>query len=399
MPNLFKNFFVTSYFKLYLFLIFFFSILFLSQKFLYPTDWTTSEWLINYQSGFVRRGLSGEFLLKLHQLSEVPIRFIVFYFDIFILIIFLSLIYFFFHNIYLNEFLIFLFFCPVFLIYPLAENEVLVRKEYLLISIYIFYLILILNNNNFLYLVILLFLPMMNLIWDGMNFYIYFFLFSFFFKKNLKDKQIIYFLFSFLPYLISLYFVIIAKSDPAELQRMCISINEPCYGAMFFLDKYLPFNFEFISSRFKIEYFIRHLLLIIICFGPILAFSYFDDLKLKISNYIVKKPLLKLNLILILSIFIFMTIGFDWGRWINIGYSLSILTLFFLIKNKNINLEKNHLSISFKNFSLKYYKVFYSIFFIYIFTWNMKAIMTDDIGSIPYYRIFTKSLKIIGSYI
>ena len=399
MPSFLKNFFETNYFKFYLIFIFIFSVLFLSQKFLYPTDWTTSEWMINYQSGFVRRGLSGELFFRLHQISEIPIRYLIFYFEIFILIVFFTLVYKFFQNVYLNELLIFLFFCPIFLLFPVAENEVLVRKEYLLLSLYIFYLILILNNNNFLYLIILIFLPMMNLVWDGMNFYIYFFIFSFFFKKNLNNKQIIYFFFSFIPYLISLFFVIVAKSDPIGLEKMCISINEECYGGMLFLDKSLPFNIEFMSLRFKVEYLIRWLLLILICFSPILAFSYYDNLKLKIGNIFIKKSLLKLNLFLIFSIFMFMIIGFDWGRWINIGYSFSIFTLFFLIKSNEININKNNLSIFFKNFSIKYNRIFYIIFFIYVFTWNMKAIMTDDIGSFPYYRIITKSIKIISLYI
>ena len=399
MPSFLKNFFETNYFKFYLIFIFIFSVLFLSQKFLYPTDWTTSEWMINYQSGFVRRGLSGELFFRLHQISEIPIRYLIFYFEIFILIVFFTLVYKFFQNVYLNELLIFLFFCPIFLLFPVAENEVLVRKEYLLLSLYIFYLILILNNNNFLYLIILIFLPMMNLVWDGMNFYIYFFIFSFFFKKNLNNKQIIYFFFSFIPYLISLFFVIVAKSDPIGLEKMCISINEECYGGMLFLDKSLPFNIEFMSLRFKVEYLIRWLLLILICFSPILAFSYYDNLKLKIGNIFIKKSLLKLNLFLIFSIFMFMIIGFDWGRWINIGYSFSVFTLFFLIKSKEIKINKNNLSILFKNFSIKYNRIFYIIFFIYVFTWNMKAIMTDDIGSFPYYRIITKSIKIISLYI
>ncbi len=64
MPSFLKNFFETNYFKFYLIFIFIFSVLFLSQKFLYPTDWTTSEWMINYQSGFVRRGLSGELFFE-----------------------------------------------------------------------------------------------------------------------------------------------------------------------------------------------------------------------------------------------------------------------------------------------------------------------------------------------
>tara|TARA_B100001057_G_scaffold320733_1_gene320967 strand:- start:5457 stop:6656 length:1200 start_codon:yes stop_codon:yes gene_type:complete len=399
MGKFFNNFLKTNYFKSYLIFIFLFSILFLSQKFLYPTDWTTSEWLINYEGGFVRRGLIGEVLLNIHNLSDITLRYLVFYFEILILLIFLFLIYKFLQNIYLNQFLIFLFFCPIFLIYPLAENEVLVRKEYLLLSIYIFYLILLLKNNYSFFLIILILLPVMNLIWDGMIFYIIFFIFAFLCKKNLKKKEIIYFILSFLPYLISLFFVIIAKSDPNGFEKMCISLNENCFGAMYALDKTLLWNIEYVTSRFKLEYLITHLIIIIFCFTPTILYSYFDDFKFNIGIFSVKKILLKLNLLLIFSMFLFMLIGYDWGRWINIGYSFSILTLFFLIKNSNIDFYSNKISLFFDKFSINNRKIFYFLFFCYTFTWNMKVIMTDDIGSFPYYRIITKSLKIVSSYI
>ena len=93
MGNFFNNFLKTNYFKFYLIFIFLFSVLFLSQKFLYPTDWTTSEWLINYQGGFVRRGLAGELLLNIHNLTDITLRYLVFYFEILILLIFLFLIF------------------------------------------------------------------------------------------------------------------------------------------------------------------------------------------------------------------------------------------------------------------------------------------------------------------
>ena len=70
MEKFFNNFLRTNYFKFYVIIILLFSVLFLSQKFLYPTDWTTSEWLINYQGGFVRRGLIGEFLFNIHNISD-----------------------------------------------------------------------------------------------------------------------------------------------------------------------------------------------------------------------------------------------------------------------------------------------------------------------------------------
>tara|TARA_B100000123_G_C25712084_1_gene420464 strand:- start:166 stop:1365 length:1200 start_codon:yes stop_codon:yes gene_type:complete len=399
MEKFFKNFLKTNYFKSYLILIFFFSVIFLSQKFLYPTDWTTSEWLINYQGGFVRRGLAGEILFKIHTVSDVPLRYLVFYLEIFILIGFLFLIFNFLRDIYLNELLIFLFFSPIFLIFPIAENEVLVRKEYLLLSIYILYLVLLLKNNNSFYLIILIFLPLMNLIWDGMIFYIFFFIFSFLCKKNLKNREMIYYLLSYLPYLISLYFVLVTKSDSTGFEKMCLSINENCFGAMFALDKTLIWNIEYVTSRFKLEYLLRYSFLIILCFSPILTYSYFDNFKIKVGNILINKPLIKLNFLLIISMLLFMLIGYDWGRWINIGYSFSLLTLFFLIKNSNIDFYNNKISRILAFFSKSYKKSFYFIFFLYTFSWNMKGIMTDDIGSIPYYRIIVKSLKIITSYI
>ena len=72
------NFLSTKYFQIYILSIFFIGIFFLSKKFLYPTDWATSEWLINYQGGFVRRGLVGEFLFQISNLIAIPLRYLVF---------------------------------------------------------------------------------------------------------------------------------------------------------------------------------------------------------------------------------------------------------------------------------------------------------------------------------
>ena len=398
MQNFYINFFKSNYFKFYLISIFFFSILFLSQKFLHPTDWTTSEWLINYQGGFVRRGLVGQFIFELHQITDISLRYLIFYFEIFILILFLILIYKFFQDIKLNGLLIFLFFSPIFLIYSVAENEALIRKEFILFCIYIVYLNLILNDNKFSFLVILVFLPIMNLIWDGAIFYVYFFFFSFLCKKNIQIRDIILNIFSYIPYLISLYFVITTKSDPNNFEQMCLSINESCFGAMFALDKTLLWNIDYVYSRFKAEYLVRHLFIIILCFSPIFIFSYFDKFNIKIGNILIKKFLLKINVILFFSILLFMIVGYDWGRWINIGYSFSILTFIFLIKNQNVQLESNNLYIVIENFLKLYPRLFYVLFIFYIFTWNMKIIMTDDIGSLPYYRILIKSAKIISTF-
>ena len=110
---------------------------------------------------------------------------------------------------------------------------------------------------------------------------------------------------------------------------MCISINENCFGAMLALDKSLIWNIEFVTSRFQINYFFTYFILITLSFLPILIFSYFDNFKININRYKINKPLFKLNIILIISILVFMLIGYDWGRWINIGFTFAILTIFF----------------------------------------------------------------------
>ena len=60
---------------LYFCLIFISSIIILFDKFLYPSDWTTSEWLINYQGGFIRRGLIGEILIQINKFINTNPRY------------------------------------------------------------------------------------------------------------------------------------------------------------------------------------------------------------------------------------------------------------------------------------------------------------------------------------
>ena len=99
----------------------------------------------------------------------------------------------------------------------------------------------------------------------------------------------IYYLLSYLPYLISLYFVLVTKSDSTGFEKMCLSINENCFGAMFALDKTLIWNIEYVTSRFKLEYLFTHLIIIILCFAPIMLYSYFDNFKIYIGNFSLKK--------------------------------------------------------------------------------------------------------------
>ena len=83
-------------FNFYLkFIFYYFFLLYsFSQKYNNSVEWTISEWLINYQGGFTRRGLLGELIFQFSKIIGITIReailifqiitYIVYFFDFFL---------------------------------------------------------------------------------------------------------------------------------------------------------------------------------------------------------------------------------------------------------------------------------------------------------------------------
>ena len=125
-----KNFYLSYYF-IFLFIITFYYLLTLNVVETYNA---MTEWLINYQGGFVRRGLFGEALFKLSQHLNLDLKFSILITQIILYGTFYYFIYLLIKDLKLNKFLLFIIFSPVFLFYPIAELEALGRKE-ILVSI------------------------------------------------------------------------------------------------------------------------------------------------------------------------------------------------------------------------------------------------------------------------
>lgn len=384
-------------FNLYIFFIFIFSIIILSTKFLHPTDWTTSEWLINYQGGFTRRGLIGELLISMNKIIDINPRYLVYIFEIIMLLIYYYLVVNYIKQISFSPLIILIIFSPLSFIYPVAETETIARKETLLLSVYIYFLLSLLTNNlRLTFLIISILLPLMNLIWDGTIFYIFFFILTYIYsKRKIDPKQLIYFLISFIPLLISLYFILITDNTQAEIKIMCEAIKEPCFGAMNFVVNNIKDNISNSfwlynsdgSLNFKLEYLFRYSLVFILCFYPIFS------LILNSNN---KKILLIQYITCLIPIIVLFYLAWDWGRYLHILYLFSVFTIIFLIKKDIIKFEKN----SFDNFLKKKiidkkYFLITLIFFIYTFSWYPKVLVNDDIGSLPYIRIIDNILEII----
>ena len=56
-----------KYFKLYILILFIFSVFYLQGKYNVGNDSTVSEWLINYEGGFTKRGLIGQIAIYISE--------------------------------------------------------------------------------------------------------------------------------------------------------------------------------------------------------------------------------------------------------------------------------------------------------------------------------------------
>ena len=379
-------------FKIYLITLFLFAVFFLFQKYNNSVEWTISEWLINYQGGFTRRGLIGEIVFQFSKIFSITLREIIFTFQVVTYIIFYSLLYKFIRDINKSLLLIFAIFSPLFVIYPIAEVEVLARKE---VFVFISFLTVAnifaqktIKNKHFLYFSLILVTTI--LIWEGVIFYLPFFIIIPIIKNNFVLDKIflIRIILSVLPTLIVFNFFVFFKLSANEIKIMCDSVYE-CYGAMDYLDNSLDSNIAEVTSKFKLIYLIRYIFIFLIGFFPFLLII--KNSKFKVNLFIFGKNCLPIFFILFLPNILFFYVAQDWGRWINISYTLSLLTYIYSFKNNFIT--TNYKSINFSFLKNKFILIL--SFIIFSFGWSPKTLMNEDVGSIPIYR---KSLIIINYY-
>ena len=188
-----------KYINLYISILFVFSVFYLHGKYNVGNDSTVSEWLINYEGGFTKRGLTGQIAIYLTEFFNYSLRQSILLFQVLSLGVYYLLLINFFKSLRFNKIILLSIFTPVFLLYPVAEIEVLGRKEIIIFSFYLIYLTL----NNFKqknYFRIFL-LPLLMLVWEPVIFFFIFWLIIDYiegvFKKNYKS--LIVYLLTFVP--------------------------------------------------------------------------------------------------------------------------------------------------------------------------------------------------------
>ncbi len=395
MNKKFKN-----YLILYLSFLFFISIFVLYTKHNVGNDSTISEWLINYSGGFTKRGIIGEISIFFSRLFDQNLRDIIYIFQLSILGIYYILIYIFFKNLYLERYFLLAVFSPIFLIYPVAETEVLARKEVFIFVLFLLHALIPPSNNNLVRISKLVILPLSVLIWEPIIFYLPLWIFIDLVKFKIKnyDKNLFNEIIFYFPALFLAIIFIINPLTPEEHFKMeqvlNKEFNEVCYMSCALLKSkssiYQQFEANF--GKYSLEVFVRYFLIILIGFGPLFTLIHYSKLKQTKTIFSKKFNLLSIFLFLLSPVLILFAMGYDWGRWVSISYIMSLITYFYLYKNSFIILDTKKLNSN--KLNLLRPKYFLYIFIIYAFTWNPKTVITGDVASFPLYRIIYKFIKI-----
>jgi len=395
-----------KFFFLYLLFLFITASIFLFNKHTVGNDSTISEWLINYQGGFTRRGLLGDLAFNLALLFKAKIRFVIFLFQLFFYLTFLILTFNFIKNIKINFLSRLALYTPIFLLFPLGEIESLVRKETVIFIIFIIFLSLASNKynekycNNYIFFIF----PISFLIWEPVIFFFPFIFFILYLKNYKKDilRTVAKTLLISIPSFIIFVLVILNPLSEVGHDNMCQKLmslfQERCYMSLSLLKSKSTILQQFTANNYKIEYLVRYFLIIVVGFFPLFILSENSKLyKKKIDLFFKFKSFFKPLIILLSAVPILFAALYDWGRAVNIAYTFSIFTYFYLIKNNYFQLKEGHFYSSIKKFfnNKKYY---YITFFIFCFCWNVKTVISDRVGSFPIYRIITKSIKILINY-
>ncbi len=356
-----------------------------------------TEWLINYQGGFTRRGLSGEILFQFSLFFDLELKktilfvqictYAVFYYLIFLLIKELN-----------NYYLIYLsFFSAIFLFFPIAELEAIGRKE-ILVSILMLVLI-FLKNYSFDFKIYITFILsiLILLTHEIIFFHILYFLFFLFVLNKQNNTKNNFKIFLFLILFLICSWLLFKNIYTVQMKdEMCLSLLENLNVICGFQTHYVANPLETYMGEVRFpnwnaEWIIRHSFIMVFGYGPLIILSFFTSFDKNNTNKIIHKiPVPLILILLIIPTYLIFYISVDTGRYHHLSYSMAFIFFYGLIFNNLIIL--NHQSLKkFENYFFPKSKMLCAIIiFLVCFSWNPKAVYHEDLGSIPIYRTFEK---------
>ncbi len=386
---------------IYLSVLFSFSIFYLYIKHTVGNDSTISEWFINYTGGFTKRGIIGQISIFFSRLFDVGLRDFIFGFQVTTIFVYFLLTYSLLKNLRPNRIFLLAIFSPIFLLYPVAEIEVLARKEVFIFIILITYILIPIYKKFEKDCFTLVFLFIGILIWEPLIFFMPFWFAIDLIQNKIEKVNFIFIkkIFIYLPSLLLAFYIAFNPITADQHQKMAdilqYEFNERCYmSCELLLHKaglYQQFQAQF--GKYSAEVLIRYFLIYLIGFGPLIILLRNSKLKDKIIFFKNFNNIFFPFLIIISPVIVLHSMGYDWGRWVNIAYVFSLMSYIFLYKNNFLIVNEKSIKNNFISKIKRGYFIF--LFIIFCFGWNPKTVITGDVASFPGYRIPYKAMKIL----
>jgi hypothetical protein len=337
------------------------------------------DWLINYSSGFIRRGLGGEIIYYFSYFFNKNIQISYFIFLAVLLSIFYYKSFIFINKVNLNFFILILFFSPFLFLFFTLNHKAGVRKEILLYIYFIFLLNSLcknyVKNIDWKY---IFFFPILLLIHEGFFFFIPFIILVFLSVINKNNYKRIFFQIFIL--IISIFSIMILtyffKGDSNAVNIICDSLKHYAYqnckntGAISWLaldaKSYIDLTVNFHDTRGYLYWIVN----IMYGFFPLIFFFTKNNFVLTKKNsalifFNIKLINLIYSFILILFLLPLFLLAIDWGRWFSIIYHLIFFTIIFFLKKGIIVLNKNNFFAKLIKFTEIKSRIFFVIILIY----------------------------------
>ena len=355
----------------------------------FPNKYTYTDWLINYEGGFVRRGLLGQVIFEISNFFNIQIKYLILFFQISIYTTYFALFYILISKIKINFFWLLIIFSPILFLYPLAELEALGRKDIFVISLFLIFSMINYKGINSLVFSFIFIFSLSSFIHEITIFYIFHYFFVFYVKKIFfikKKMSVKYYLLFFLTISVLLYlnlylhnFVIIENivnsydyedftAYSGSFSHISPSINSVFFKTFYSIDMVAVIRYGFIFAV------------------NIIPFIFFIKIKHNYKNRYFNS-LNIISIITLLSVPLYLLI-LDWGRVIYINYNFFIIIIILIFSLDLV--DKDYLE---KKLKVLNKKIKVLIFTIICLLFSPKILVTDDLASFPLYRSITKTLK------
>jgi len=303
--------------------------------------WCIADWLINFDAGFVRRGLSGYLIITLSDLIGIKANFTTFWIQSFIYISFLIILYVLLYRKQLTFWYWILLLSPVTLLFPIYDKPATGRKEIILFFLFGLYM-LVLNrkiiSSSLITILFFLAIIIMTLCHEGLFFYTPYFVVASYLKLKSEgqpfDFKSLYLMASSLLVLVVIYLfgqTINGTIICDGLMKRGIH-GEICDGVLVWKTSFSEALKFILEKKYLPGYFFTFILGI----APFILF-----VKYSAVHFISFKKIIASVLLLILFSVALFVRTIDWGRWLNIHFVLLMLLFTFFLKNKPITLEES----------------------------------------------------------